>query len=271
MWLCHLARSYFTVIIMCLTSGRAQTNSLTYMNFTGGSFPLSLYQQSTFFYQFQSPSDNLLYDGPDSAAGKCNIMGYWSAKNSKQVLNGQYLSLPSSFTGATITTSSGATVSAQIIEDNECNDACTPSNGCGFDSCATPKPDKDNREPLGKTLDYAYAQKCIGSSYYDYTYCRITLKPILTVIVINTVDIAASDGLMNLWPGSCIPVGSSTSQTLPSDLDNFPDLQMFPAVAGAVVPIYNIPEIPSNSNLSLVLNRKTLKNIFIGNIQVSIF
>jgi hypothetical protein len=87
-------------------------------------------------------------------------------------------------------------------------------------------------------------------------------------VVFNKADIAASDGLMNLWRGSCTTTTGST-MTLKSDLDNFPDLQMYPAVAGAVVPIYNIPDIPSTSNLTLVLGRKTLKNIFMGNIQVS--
>jgi hypothetical protein len=150
---CKLLNALYLAFCVLVGYINAEIN---YMNATGGSFPVSLYQQSTFFYQFQSPSDNLLYDGPDSSAGKCNIMGYWSAKNSRQMLYGQYVSLPSSFTSSTISTPSGTPTSRQSIEDNMCNDACTLTNGCGFDSCLTPKPDAASREPLGKTYDCSH-------------------------------------------------------------------------------------------------------------------
>eukprot|EP01041_Mallomonas_annulata_P003964 gene3964-7901_t len=52
-----------------------------------------------------------------------------------------------------------------------------------------------------------------------------------------------------------------------NDYKYFPDLQMFPAVAGAVVPIYNIPEI-KNIGGTLILSRYTLSNIFLGNIRM---
>ena len=49
-----------------------------------------------------------------------------------------------------------------------------------------------------------------------------------------------------------------------ADYAAFPDLQMFPAVAGAVVPIYNIPELLGNT---LVLSRSTISGIFMGNVK----
>ena len=125
--------------------------TITYINGTGGSFPNSLFQQATFFYEFQSPGDIVLYDAPHSQAGRCNIMGYWSALNTRQILNGRFVSLPVSLMGSTVSTPSGTLTSLQVIADNMCNDACTPTNGCGFDSCLTPKPDKSYREPLGES------------------------------------------------------------------------------------------------------------------------
>lgn len=57
----------------------------------------------------------------------------------------------------------------------------------------------------------------------------------------------------------------------PADYYNFPDLQVFPAIAGAVVPIYNIPDFDSmNITSPLILSRSTLVNIFLGNITVSL-
>ena len=49
-----------------------------------------------------------------------------------------------------------------------------------------------------------------------------------------------------------------------ADYKAFPDLQMLPSVAGAVVPIYNIPELRGNT---LVLSRSTIAGIFLGNIN----
>lgn len=60
------------------------------------------------------------------------------------------------------------------------------------------------------------------------------------------VDFAGSDALL-----------STTDYSL------FPDLQMFPAVGGAVVPIYNIPALAYQS-APLVLSRATIANIFLG-------
>ena len=47
------------------------------------------------------------------------------------------------------------------------------------------------------------------------------------------------------------------------DYVNYPDLQMFPSMAGPVVPIYNIPEINKFRN-QFILSRLTLAKIFCG-------
>ena len=49
-----------------------------------------------------------------------------------------------------------------------------------------------------------------------------------------------------------------------ADYNAFPDLQMFPSLAGAVVPIYNIPDL--NGHV-LALSRGTMAGIFLGNIK----
>jgi hypothetical protein len=134
-------------LILSLRHGAA--SSMTHINATGGNFPLSLYQQASFFYETANPTESVLYDGSKSIVARCNIMGYWSLRNKQQLLGGNFGSLPASLTTAAVPTASGTLVTPQTIEDYKCTDQCTPMNGCGFDSCLTPKPDKAYREPLG--------------------------------------------------------------------------------------------------------------------------
>ena len=206
------------------------------LNATGGSFPVQIYQQSTFFYQVTEPTSQLTYYGPLSTVGKCNIQGYWTSKNAFMVLNNQLVTSPSSMLSIPV----GKVASAFQVEENACTDACTPVNGCAYDSCATPRPDSTTRVPL--------------------------------------VDLGASDSLLNFYPSTCTPytrniascttgISGTSSCVKPNDLYYFNDLMIIPAVAGAVVPIYNIPNFPSN--ISIILSRKTIKNIFMGNVQVS--
>jgi len=61
------------------------------------------------------------------------------------------------------------------------------------------------------------------------------------------VDFAASDSVLGV-----------------ADYVAFPDLQMFPAVAGAVVPIYNVPEL---QGYTLVLSRNSIALIYLGAIR----
>ena len=50
------------------------------------------------------------------------------------------------------------------------------------------------------------------------------------------------------------------------DYEYYPDLQMFPAFAGAVVPVYNIPELASVKS-PVVFSRATLAAVFLGKIR----
>ena len=56
-----------------------------------------------------------------------------------------------------------------------------------------------------------------------------------------------------------IDVGASDAALSTVDYDAFPDLHVFPSIAGAVVPIFNIKEL---TGLVLVLSRATIASIF---------
>ena len=62
-----------------------------------------------------------------------------------------------------------------------------------------------------------------------------------------------------------IDFAGSDSLLQASDYAAFPDLQMLPALAGATVPVYNIPDL-STSNISLTLSRQNIADIFKGKI-----
>lgn len=179
-------------------------SSLTVLNSTGGSFPLNLYQQATFAYNFVAPDVSLTYYGPSSSVGKCNSMGYWYTSNSD---------------------AAGNLISATVkkVDKAICTDKCTVAL-CGFVPVYTGS----------ITLD-------------EITYTGLPVRPDAATRV-PLSDISASDGLL-----------------APEDYFNFPDLQMLPSVAGAVVPVYNIPELASlNNSKPLILSRSSLVNIFMG-------
>jgi PBP superfamily domain len=178
------------------------------LNQTGGSFPKSVYLQTTFAYNFMEPSDSLTYFGPSSSVGVCNILGYWHKLN---------------------TDASGNLISTQrkSVDQSICTDKCT------IDTCG-------------------YAQLKTGSITLDgVNYSNLPVRKDAASRV-PLVDIGASDGLLS-----------------PSDYFNFPDLQLLPAIAGAVVPVYNIPELQQfDLTNPLVLSRSSLVNIFLGLITV---
>jgi hypothetical protein len=200
------------------------------------------------------------------------MMGYWSTYNANQVLNGQQVPVPSSWTTTTlgqqykyVGTASSATQSFLAIEQNMCRDACigstlftasttTPTvkgtattravsvnsgaTQCPYDSCVAPRQDYKSRTPL--------------------------------------TDIGASDSLPVLYTSQAASCRqTATDGQGQTDLDFFPDLKLFPAVAGAVVPIFNIPWLQSlvnaSSSIPLVLDRLTMKKIFNGEIRVCFF
>ena len=163
------------------------------INSTGGSFPLAVYQEATFSYQFLSTGDFVSYLGEGSTTGKCNIMGYWH-------------------TGNISPTRAMIPIDVKLRDTLICTDVCT-IEACGISSSLSPRFDRLSREPL--------------------------------------IDFAGSD-----------------SQLKESDYKAFPDLQMLPALAGAAVAVYNIPELifSSNSTGPLVLSRQNIADIFKGKI-----
>ena len=72
-----------------------------------------------------------------------------------------------------------------------------------------------------------------------------------SAVRVPLVDFAGSDSLLKS-----------------SDYAAFPDLQMLPALAGAAVAVYNIPELVATANISgaLILSRRTIAYIFKGEI-----
>jgi hypothetical protein len=255
------------LLVVVVSTTTAQLQNV--LNATGGSFPKQLYPQAAFFYQFVDPTTSLTYYGPDSTAGKCNMMGYWSTYNLNQVLNGQLVPVPSSWTTTAlgqqykyVGTGASATQSFLAIEQNMCRDACTGSSlftastttptvlgtattravsvnsgatQCPYDSCVAPRQDHESRHPL--------------------------------------VDIGATDSLPVFYTSQAAACRqTATDGQGKTDLDFFPDLKLFPAVAGAVVPIFNIPVLQlfvnTSSSTPLVLGRLTVKKIFNAEIRV---
>lgn len=185
-----------------------EANSGFSLNQTGGSFPNSVFLQTTFAYNFIEPSVSLTYFGPSSSVGICNVMGYWHSLN---------------------TDSAGSLISAarRKLDQNICTDKCSIDK-CGYAPLTT-------------------GSLTLGGKNYSNLTVRKDASSRLPL-----VDLGASDGLLS-----------------PADYYNFPDLQLLPAIAGAAVPVYNIPELYKFDLTSpLILSRSSLVNIFLGLITV---
>lgn len=206
----HFANQYLFLFVVAISLVCTTISSFV-LNQTGGSFPNSVYLQTTFSYNFVAPSVSTSYFGPSSSVGKCNIMGYWHTLNTAA----QEESIP---------------LSTKKFDQAVCTDKCTVST-CG------------------------YAPRTNGTiNLTGVSYTKLTVRRGASTRV-PLVDIGASDGLLGA-----------------ADYLNFPDLQMLPAVAGAVVPIYNIPDLlHANITAPIVLSRSSLVNIFMGRIQVTSF
>ena len=195
-------------ILVILISLPCHVLSNFILNQTGGSFPNSVYHQTTFSYNFVEPTVSLSYYGPSSTVGKCNTMGYWHTANNG--LNENLIPL-----------------TVKKLDQAICTDKCTTAT-CGY----TPR----------TNASYVLA----GTTYNKLTIRRDASRRI------PLTDIGASDGLLGA-----------------ADYLNFPDIQMLPATAGAVVPIYNIPELVTLHIADpLILSRSSLVNIFMGKITV---
>jgi len=121
--------------------------------------------------------------------------------------------------------------SCNKLDTNICTDACTAS------TCGPPY-----TQTYVATDSVTYKVMYGGTVYKDQRKDAAYRNPL--------VDYGASDAILN-----------------PSDHLYFPALQTYPAVAGPVVPIFNIPELKAITNETLILGRATLAKIFRGAIQ----
>jgi ABC-type phosphate transport system substrate-binding protein len=96
-------------------------------------------------------------------------------------------------------------------------------------------------QTVGYTCD-SYSQ-CANASQNGFTYRwdRLTRTPLM--------DFGASDSVFSN-----------------ADLVAFPDLQIFPSVAGSVVPVYNIPELANVAD-PIVFSRPSIVGIYAGTIK----
>ncbi len=88
----------------------------------------------------------------------------------------------------------------------------------------------------------------------------------------TTADVprVSTDAKPNPYTLSRVPLldfAGSDSILKASDYAAFPDLQLFPALAGAAVPVYNIHELTTQSK-PLILSRATITQIYLGNIKM---
>ena len=98
--------------------------------------------------------------------------------------------------------------------------------------------------------------------YTEWTYANSYVDP---SVVINYQGIGSGGGKKAIVDGT-VDFAGSDSLLKPEEYDAGKDLQMYPMVASAVVPIYNIAwakEVPAGTTLpALVLDRQTLVDIY---------
>jgi phosphate transport system substrate-binding protein len=103
--------------------------------------------------------------------------------------------------------------------------------------------------------------------YTEWTYAYSYVDP---AVVINYQGIGSGGGKKAIVDGT-VDFAGSDSLLKPEEYDAGKDLQMYPMVASAVVPIYNIAwakEIPQGTTLpKLILDRQTLVDIYNGKVN----
>src|SRR5262245_34216948 len=103
--------------------------------------------------------------------------------------------------------------------------------------------------------------------YTEWTYAYQYVDP---SVVINYQGIGSGGGKKAIVDGT-VDFAGSDSLLKPEEYDAGKDLQMYPMVASAVVPIYNIKwakDVPQGTTLpALVLDRQTLVDIYNGKIN----
>jgi len=93
---------------------------------------------------------------------------------------------------------------------------------------------------------------------FDYAFVRPELK------IVYTVSDSGTGRAYIEAPSPNVTYGASDAPLTESEFEATPDLTTWPAVAGAVVPIYRLPTLGSTR---LILSRETLALIFMGRIS----
>lgn len=102
-----------------------------------------------------------------------------------------------------------------------------------------------------------------GATFPDpvYTEWRLAYQYVDPAVAINYQAIGSGGGKKAI-ADKTVDFAGSDSLLKDDEYAANPTLQMFPTLAGAIVPIYNLPEIPSG----LVLDGATLAGIYLGKI-----
>jgi phosphate transport system substrate-binding protein len=102
-----------------------------------------------------------------------------------------------------------------------------------------------------------------GATFPDpiYTEWRFAYQYVDPSVVINYQAIGSGGGKKAISDGT-VDFAGSDSLLADADYAAHPDLQMFPTVAGAIVPMYNIQEVTSG----LILDGPSLAGIYLGKI-----
>ena len=99
--------------------------------------------------------------------------------------------------------------------------------------------------------------------YAAWTYAYLTVDP---VALINYQPNGSGAGKKAILDRT-VDFGGSDSLLKTAEYEKGGDLQMFPMVAGAVVPVFNLTDEKGKVISNLVLNRQTLADIFLGKIS----
>jgi phosphate transport system substrate-binding protein len=131
---------------------------------------------------------------------------------------------------------------------------------------ATPDMSKGTPLPAGSVQINGAGATFPLPVYTDWTYAYSYVDP---SVVINYQGIGSGGGKKAIVDGT-VDFAGSDSLLKQEEYDAGKDLQMYPMVASAVVPIYNIAwakEVPQGTTLpKLVLDRQTLVDIYDGKI-----
>lgn len=100
-------------------------------------------------------------------------------------------------------------------------------------------------------------------AYAAWTFAYLTVDPVAAVNYQPTGSGAGKKGIID----GTVDFGGSDSLLKSSEYKKGGDLQMFPMLAGAVVPVFNLVDAKGKVITNLILSRATLTGIFLGTIS----